>query len=247
MRSLAPTRASLLALAAASLLTATTARGADPAETAYDPYGYNAPTTTRYDWSGFYIGAHGEFTRKSWDSTLDTRDPVFGTGAVESLSWSKSSTVFGGHVGYQHQWGPIVVGAELGYSPLSVSLTQASTGSAGLNATLHAKDLYLITGKLGYAAGRTLLYGRAGWATSSLDAATDGTYVSAASGKASGWTTGVGLDYALMKGVIIGAEYGFTRLQSQSFTLTDGTTTSTLDTGGAEIQSLKLRIDLKFN
>ncbi|RTL65652.1 MAG: porin family protein [Hyphomicrobiales bacterium] len=235
---------SSLSCGLASLLAATAALADGPKRT-YDAYGYNPPSTTsgaNYDWSGVYLGAHLEHGRSSWDGTLDTL-----TGTVEYPSFSTNGWMFGGHVGYQHQWGPVVLGAEFGYSPLKSSKSFDSVQTAGLALGMRANDLYTYTGKLGYAHDRFLGYIRGGWATTNIGASTDGLLVASSSTRANGWVAGIGLDYAVTQRVILGAEYNNIRFNSHDYSFTDGTTTANTTASGLDIQSVKLRLDFKFN
>lgn len=152
-----------------------------------------------------------------------------------------------GHVGYQHQWGPVVLGAEFGYSPLHSSKSFDSVTSTGLTLGMRANDLFTYTGKLGYAHERFLGYVRGGWATTNIGASTDGTLVASSSDRATGWVAGLGLDYALTQRVILGAEYNNVRFNGREYSFTDGTTTANATASGLDIQSVKLRLDFKFN
>jgi outer membrane immunogenic protein len=243
MISLRTTFLSSLGCGVASLI-ATTAAFADGPKRTYDAYGYNPPSTTsraNYDWSGFYAGAHLERARAGWDGALVT------TGSPEYASFSNNSWMFGGHVGYQHQWGPVVLGAEFGYSPLHSSKSFDSVTSTGLTLGMRANDLFTYTGKLGYAHERFLGYVRGGWATTNIGASTDGTLVASSSDRATGWVAGLGLDYALTQRVILGAEYNNVRFNGREYSFTDGTTTANATASGLDIQSVKLRLDFKFN
>lgn len=241
MSSLRPILFASLAFGATSLLAVSSAMSAGPKRT-YDPYGYNSPASSTFTWTGFYVGAHIENGRSSWDNTVDTL-----TGTTEDFSVSGNKWMVGAHTGYQHQWGPVVLGAEFSYSPLNASASFDSVQTAGLSVSSRASDLYMFTGKLGYAMGRTLGYLRGGWARTNFGASTDGLLVSSASNRSTGWVSGVGLDYAVTDNLIIGAEYNSVRFNGQDYAFTDGTTTANITSSGMDVQSVKLRLDFKFN
>ncbi len=180
------------------------------------------------DWSGFYLDGDVAWLRKSYTwNTNDAVEPNFNS----TFGLANSEAGFGGHLGYQRQFGWLVVGGEAGilasFGEKFASVTSPGTG-AGLTCGLafpgqicQARVGGVLTygGKLGVAWSDWLLYGVGGGATGSLRSQIDlvgaglspGLADYTPSASASGWYAGGGVDYMLFKSkpfdVIVGLEY----------------------------------------
>jgi outer membrane immunogenic protein len=163
------------------------------------------------DWTGFYLGLHGGY---GWgDASFD--NAPFPNG-------SPKGGVFGGHAGYNWQYGSVVTGLEVDFSGAdikdSATYTTAKTYITGYPCyphsvtvfTNHAQDLKTdelasARGRLGYTVLPSLLaYGTAGlgWGHSSLTV--DGVSSDADN---FGWVAGAGLEYKVFEHVLVRAEY----------------------------------------
>jgi opacity protein-like surface antigen len=82
------------------------------------------------DWTGFYIGFHGGY---GWGraaiADADLNSPLPGTNEIVSLHAPKlRGPVFGGHAGYNWQWGARgIVGLEIDFSSASIRETQTDS------------------------------------------------------------------------------------------------------------------------
>jgi outer membrane immunogenic protein len=103
-----------------------------------------APTSRAVsDWTGFYIGFHGGY---GWgrpgiaDLDLNDSNPnVFETTPLHAPNLKGS--VFGGHVGYNWQWGQRgVVGLEIDYSAARIQRTQVADGPGDIIGPLPRDD-----------------------------------------------------------------------------------------------------------
>src|SRR5262245_34850060 len=141
----------------------------DPALDDYQPY---APSGFFvYDWTGFYAGVNlgAVFTEAESTENLFPNDPVNFIGLTYGQS---DTTVTGGvQLGWQKQWGTkLVTGAEVGYTALSFDTTKPSPlftnlfDLPNLSRTVELSNIFLFTGRLGYADGRWLAYFKGGFA-----------------------------------------------------------------------------------
>lgn len=224
-------------------LTSAAALADGPARTsAADPYAYAPPPEQLfYNWSGFYIGAHMGGSSTKWASALDP-----GTTVLEQIRASNSNFFGGGQLGYQHQFRSMVLGGEVSYSTLGGGLSTASVTQAGLNLSSEVKDLLLVTGKVGYAYMTYLFYFKGGYASADVNTSTSGTFASSGGNRASGWVGGLGVNYALHRNIIVGAEYNYIRLNNDNVALTDGVNTANFSGSHWDVQNVMLRLDFKF-
>ena len=147
---------------------------------------------------------------------LDQPAGVFpsGTFQANSLNYDQSESSFTGGVqaGWQKQWGRLVAGAEVGFSLLGFDTTKASPVIDGLSRSAEVRDIFTLTGRLGYADGRWLAYMKGGLANAEVDIGFDDALTglsSSSSGRETGWTAGIGIDYALAPNLILGVEYNY--------------------------------------
>lgn len=161
-----------------------------------------------YNWTGFYIGGNlgGEWT--------NARLLEFSTGA----SWgaNRANFIGGGQLGYNYQFSNnVVLGIEWTFDwggsgnksavvPTAVGNLQASANGA--------KWLTTLTGRLGYAFDRTLVYMKGGGAW--VDSSTSLVNLSTAAGVTvdkwvTGWTIGGGVEYAFLPNWTVKAEYNY--------------------------------------
>lgn len=172
-----------LSLAAALLLTSAGAVFADgPAAPAPDPV-VIAPAVS---WAGFYAGlSAGRSVSGSW---------AFANNGVEFNSGEfVNGNVNGLFVGYNWQRGNLVYGAELAYSEADVAVV-------GWPASKF--DTFTdIKGRVGYAAGKAMVYGTAGYMVGDFQ---DGAVINF---DLTGMTFGVGVEYKVSSRFVVGLEY----------------------------------------
>jgi len=174
------------------------------------------------DWTGFYIGVHGGYgwARPSIND-LDLNQPF----AIDDLSLDAPKlrgAVFGGHAGYNWQWGQRgVVGLEIDYSAADITSTQGASvtdvASISTRALLSKLDgLASVRARVGFLIGpEFLLYGTGGaaWGHTRF---TDTVHnvdaklvdVSRAGTNHFGWVAGAGGEWKLWQtGMMLRLEY----------------------------------------
>ena len=173
------------------------------------------------DWTGVYIGIHGgaAWSKSGWTFPfVGNFNPVAG----QNFPISADGTLLGGHLGINYQIWRFVLGAEASYTfgGLSDTATGPIGGFPADRFKVDAKDLFTLTGRLGVAHDKFLLYGKAGFASSLVDvSALSSTGVIADTGqRENGWIVGGGLDTRLFSDILFGLEYNYVNLPSSRFT-----------------------------
>jgi outer membrane immunogenic protein len=164
------------------------ASAADMAVPVYKAPVYKAPPVIVSDWAGFYVGINGG---GAWvDTTFDT---------IKSENTKASGGVFGGHVGYNWQFGSFVVGVEGDFDGADVSKTDV------LGVTQKLDELGTVRARAGYTFAPSLLaYGTAGYAYAHAKFSDAATSVSV---DENGWVAGAGVEYKVWGPLIARAEY----------------------------------------
>jgi len=162
----------------------------------------SAPCCAAYSWSGFYLG--GSVGAAWGDLSVKDLNEVPGTFK------NRPTDVFGGgQVGWNLQRGNLVFGPEvdLGVMGLSHTAIQPGTGNF-INSGIESGFYGDVTGRLGYAFGPALLYGKGGFAfTEGPISNTDvGEFTAKVTGL-TGWTAGGGIEYKLSRAWSLKAEY----------------------------------------
>jgi outer membrane immunogenic protein len=177
-----------------------------------------------YNWSGIYGGAsigyvHGEQDWKLRGSQWWGADRV-----KEDFTFNQFDV--GAHVGAQYQWKWLVLGVEgaifKGPHDEQFKISPSFPAFDQWRADIHT--VAKAVAKVGYAYDRFLFYAKGGYAGGLVD--TDQrTVVGSGSGSRcvtsewqSGWTVGAGVEYALTKHWIIGAEYDYLDLGTEMHT-----------------------------
>lgn len=192
-----------------------------------------------YDWSGFYVGAHIGY---AWG---DEHDNLSANTLVPAPvdRFGVSGVIGGVHAGYNWQAGRYVLGLEGDFDGSGIKGSKAfdvlnsagvyqSIGALGFKSDWQAS----IRARAGYAVDNWLLYVTGGvafaGAKSTLSVATqnitacEGICVfsptgSSDSGTLTGWTIGIGGEYALSRNWIARAEVRYTDFGSKTFQLSD--------------------------
>ena len=132
-----------------------------------------APVYTGADWSGFYAGASLGYGQVDADGFADDTEDY----------------TYGAHIGYLHDLGNFVLGAELEYD--ATEITDAATG-INIDGVARAKV------RAGYDAGAFLPYVTAGVAQAYTSGGLEA--------DDTGYFGGVGVDYAVSENIRVGAE-----------------------------------------
>ena len=208
------------ACAASAALAADLPQPAPPPAKA--PVAYAPPPA--YNWSGFYIGGNlgAAWTNGNYS---DAAGNTFNGGGTSTTQF-----VGGGQVGANYEfWGGAVIGVEGDFEwlPNTSNTSNTITDATGNTASLTANNRWLatVTGRLGYAFDRVLVYGKGGaaWVGASSPAITiNGIPFTSTGNSNMGWTAGVGVEWAFAGTWSVRAEYDYVGLQSQSFTIPAG-------------------------
>ena len=223
-------------LAAGAVVCACSAQAADlpvrPAPAPVAPVAYAPPV---YNWSGFYVGGHigGGFENSDWTN------PV--TGA--SASFSDSGFLGGAQIGVNTQFNWLVVGLEGDFSWTS-DIKGSSTDVLGNVMTTSPQWTSTVTGRVGAAFDRLLVYGKGGVAV----AEDQSTFTPAGGATLTddltrvGWTAGGGVEYALTDNWALRAEYDYLGFGNKQLNFgAAGSTNADLN-----VQEVKAGFDYKF-
>jgi outer membrane immunogenic protein len=199
------------------------------------PVAYVPPV---YNWSGFYVGGNlgAGFADSSWT------DPF--TGAHDTFN--KGGFIGGGQVGANVQFNALVLGIEGDFD--WTGLKASGHDSLGNTIGVNTQWTSTVTGRVGAAFDRLLVYGKGGVAfahdNDSLN--TIGGAAASASLTRTGWTAGAGLEYAFAPNWSAKIEYDYLGFGSETVNLPTAAF-PTYSTGASlNIQEVKAGINFKF-
>jgi outer membrane immunogenic protein len=192
-----------------------------------------------YSWTGFYIGGQvgGGFGRSSWS------DPF--TGANNAFN-SGSSFLGGGQIGGNYQLNMLVLGVEGDFS--WTGLRGSGIDSIGNTIATNTNWTSTVTGRVGAAFDRLLIYGKGGVAF----ARDQSSFTDLAGNSASnaftrtGWTAGVGLEYGITQNWSAKIEYDYLSFGSQGLNFTTATTPSYASNASLNVQEIKAGLNFRF-
>jgi outer membrane immunogenic protein len=232
-----------LLLAAGAVLCVRSAAAADlplpPAPAPVAPVAY-APQAI-FNWTGFYIGGHlgGGFASSSWS------DPI--TGASND-TFSSAGFLGGGQIGVNYQLNSLVVGLDGDFSWTGLGLKGSGTDSIGDSINTTTNWTSTVTGRIGAAFDRLLVYGKGG-----LAIAQDQSSLTDLAGNTSGdtllrtgWTAGAGLEYALDKNWSAKVEYDYLGFGSQPLTFTTPLVGTVTSNASLNVQEIKAGLNFRF-
>jgi outer membrane immunogenic protein len=184
---------------------------------------YKAPTITPsyYNWSGFYVGGHigGGWADKDWTQTFP------GGLAGNSASFRADGLIGGGQIGYNWQSGNWVFGLEADASWSGQSGSGVQNPLTAWTSTTDINWFGTVTGRVGYAWDRVLVYGKGGvaWANEDHSQTFGGVLVSSTSSTPTGWTIGLGLEYAFGNNWSAKVEYNYLDLGNKNINFVNAT------------------------
>lgn len=188
------------------------------------------PTPTLQDtvpsWGGFYVGLHGGMGWGDHRITTITPTPAYPSGFRHAVV-EPTGFVGGSQAGYNWQSGRVVMGfeAEITGSTLLGRSNSPSPTQPGVTIMQEASlaGILSLSGRLGYATGNWLVYGKAGWALGSFTSETitrsaTGASVTQAFGDdyRNGLMLGAGAEYRFGPRMSLKAEYDFIDFGSAS-------------------------------
>jgi outer membrane immunogenic protein len=203
---------------ASAALAALAASPALAADLRQPPPAYKAPppVVSYYNWSGCYFGGHagGLFARKDWSLAATGTD----LGGHDADSW-----LAGAQVGCNIQvGGGWVFGIQGDYAWTDAE--GSNVDGFGFTNRSQIESLASVTGRVGYAWDRFLGYVKGGgaWERDNYDTSLGGVVQGTASETRSGWTVGVGGEYAFTPNVTWFVEYNYYDFGTRSNTFSNG-------------------------
>lgn len=205
--------------------------------------GYRVPLP--FSWTGFYIGGHvgGAWSRVDWADVSLTGEPVDN---------DSSGFIGGGQIGYNWQAGNIVLGVEATYSGTNLdgSFTSA-VDPVNVSYSTDINQIGTLTGRLGFAADKFLIYAKGGWAIANVEVS--GRDIGLADrfsfrDRQNGWTVGAGVEFMMSRNISLAAEYSFIDLGSNSFSgTTAGAIPAIISDVDTQIHSVTGRLNFRFH
>jgi opacity protein-like surface antigen len=211
------------------------------------------------NWTGFYVGGHvgGGWGDDHWSDPFGSAPSGLGAVNVAGFGDTTRATgpLIGGQVGFDWQKNNMVFGVQADASAADmVGESTCFSGLGGVNCQRAINALGTLTGRVGYAWGRSLGYVKAGGAmiaasyglNGNTNAVTLGT--GSSSGTAMGWTAGGGLEYGLTDCWSTMVEYDYIGVSSTSVSFP---TVAVIGANNTAIQQainvVKLGVNYRFN
>jgi outer membrane immunogenic protein len=191
-----------------------------------------------YNWSGFYIGGNlgGGFANSSWS------DPFTGG----HNTFDKSGFIGGGQIGANWQINVLVLGIEGDFD--WTGLKGSGHDSVGNTINTDTQWTSTVTGRIGAAFDRLLVYGKGGVAfahdSDSLNDIAGNT--ASASLTRTGWTAGAGLEYAFAPNWTAKVEYDYLGFGSETLNLPTAAFSPYSTNASLNVQEVKAGINFKF-
>jgi|PersoiStandDraft_1058852.scaffolds.fasta_scaffold34905_2 outer membrane immunogenic protein len=165
-----------------------------------------APVPVAYNWTGCYVGGNvgGLWARKDWN--LDPTGTPIGSN-------DPSGFLGGGQIGCNYQVSTFVFGIQGDYDWTDASASNNDLIQTSYTDRTRIKGLASVTGRAGYAWDRFLAYAKGGaaWVRDDYDVhlTATGAPGAAASETRTGWTAGVGGEYAFAPSWSAFVEYDY--------------------------------------
>jgi outer membrane immunogenic protein len=197
------------------------------------------PVAYAYNWSGFYIGAHGGggWGEKCFDFA------GLSDGCHDSKGW-----LAGGQVGYNWQAGSVVFGVELSGSFADITGDHAALLDPADTYRSRVDSVFLATGRLGWAWNNVLAYvsGGAAMVRDRFEYTDAGVGTASSRDNRWGWTVGAGLEVGLAPNWSIAAQYNFVGLGERDTTFTGGGVATFTDSIDQHLHLATVRLNYRF-
>jgi outer membrane immunogenic protein len=188
-----------------------------------------------YNWTGFYVGGN---IGAGWSGLSDTNANFSDTLGSSFSAGTNAQFLAGGQVGVNYEFANgIVIGAEtmLDWASNSQNAIVTATDPTGTVAAnigpSNARWLTAVSGRLGYAWDRVLLYAKGGgaWVATNTPAisiaGTPTSFTIISNTTSAGYTAGLGVEWAFSGNWSARGEYAYIGLPSQTFTVAPATPT----------------------
>jgi len=173
-----------------------------------------------WNWQGLYFGANAGY---GWGNDNSARYGGAG-GSLNPDGWFG-----GGQIGYNAQFNWLVLGLEADLQGADISDATALNGGFA-NVQTDIDWFSTVRGRIGYAAGSTLVYFTGGWAFADLDQSITTPGVSMSKDEiASGYTLGGGIEWKFAPNWSLKTEYLYVDLGDQTLSGPSGTYTTDTD------------------
>jgi outer membrane immunogenic protein len=230
------------ALAAGSLICAYSASAADlpapmPTKAPVAPVAY-APAAI-YNWTGFYIGGNlgAGFSGSSWSDPFTGANNTFRSGV---------GFLGGGQIGANYQLNVLVLGVEGDFSWTGLK----GSGADSIGDTLNTNTNWTstVTGRVGAAFDRLLVYGKGGLALAQDQSSlTDlGGNSASTSFMRTGWTVGAGIEYGISKNWSARIEYDYLNFGSQPLNFSTPLQPAYTSNASLNVQEIKAGLNFRF-
>lgn len=228
----------------------------------YAPSIKDDPVERVSTWTGVTIGAHGGYL---WGDTDFPDAPNYVPPPVPRgvLSGPPDPNLEGGflgaQIGYNHQFGKIVVGVEADISFADINDTVRDGNF--ITQTTELERFGTLRGRLGYAHGAWLPYVTGGLAWGDITysqtcpqgaqfghCSRSGAYTRSDDVTATGWTVGGGVKYAISEHFVVGAEYLHLDFGKEGFDFGPPVNGEPVRAADLEVKAdvVKLSVDYKF-
>ena len=164
------------------------------------------PVVSYFSWTGCYVGGHvgGLWVKRDWSDATDG----FNVGSHDANGW-----LGGAQLGCNYQTGAWVFGIQGDYAWADASGSSANLLNVGGIISSDVKNLSSVTGRVGYAWDRFLLYVKGGGAWEKdeyvVTAVVPVALTATGSQTRSGWTVGIGGEYAFTNNFTGFVEYNY--------------------------------------
>jgi outer membrane immunogenic protein len=203
-----------------------------------------------FSWSGVYVGGHLGYGWSSNEWVITNPDVVpFSIGAD-----TINGALAGVQVGVNWQTGPMVLGVEADFSLAEISgeSCNLALGPGSFLCLTKVDRFGTITGRIGAAFDRTLIYGKAGGAwmrdTHTLSFIGVGVQQQVTTSKSKwGWTGGAGVEYALMRNWSVKVEYDVLLFDAQPYSFAFASDSITSTEIKQRIHTVKLGFNYRFD
>ncbi len=209
-----------------------------------------------YSWTGAYVGFHAGFGVGDTDGVINE---LFVPGVFELTSdYEVNGALYGGQIGYNWQNGNLVFGINASYSGSEIDGAQNTCESVLVIITADCDRelewLATVTGRIGYASGRTMVYAHGGVAWGEIDTNIDVNFIGlgpiatlSGSETHTGYVVGLGLQHALSDNLVVGIEYSHIDLGDENHGLSAaGGPTGLSSNVEMEIDSINMTVNWKF-
>ncbi len=168
------------------------------------------------DWTGFYVGGTLGITSADLDWKIDGGEG-FSSGEDGSVHPSQSTAGLSVQAGYDHELGPIVLGAQLDYTVTHFDENARFDGGEGADLRSEIHGLGTARVRVGYPVGDCLLFTTGGVAFGDLKHTyeSDGSTAKAHVKDKLGWTAGGGVEVAVSEKVSLIAEAMYVSFEDQ--------------------------------